>query len=56
MTSQLPMVHARILLIEVLRDTAPSLELWSDELLADARVLARDLAYRVDAEVARRSR
>lgn len=56
MTSQLPMVQARIMLIHLLRRSAPPLTHWDDEVLGEGQLLARELVDRLDEEVARRSR
>jgi hypothetical protein len=54
--TQLEKVHARILLIEALRGTAPDVETWSETLLEDAYLLADELVIRIVQEDARRRR
>lgn len=52
--SELDRVHARVMLIEALRETAPPLEEWGDGLLEDAHLLSLELAFVIDQEAARR--
>lgn len=55
MVSPLDRLHARVLLSEMLRDVAPPVTTWSDQLLEDAHLLALELAYVIDQESAART-
>jgi hypothetical protein len=52
--SDLDRVHARIMLTEMLRDTAPPIDEWGAELLEDCHLLSLELAFRIDREAAAR--
>lgn len=52
--NHLDMIHARILLVELLRETAPEIEGWGDQVLADAVWLSMQLAEKTNAEELRR--
>jgi hypothetical protein len=52
--SDLDRVHARIMLEELLRGTAPPIETWPSGLLADAVNLSLELSGYTTAELARR--
>jgi hypothetical protein len=55
LVNHLDYVHARIMLTEMLRDTAPEVRSWGEELLRDAWWLAAELEDELREEVQRRA-